>query len=213
MKNKAVISKKEYPYSMFHILHSNKGFTLVELMVSVGIFTFLTLIVLVNHSRFSGAILLENLAYDIALSIRQAQIFGLSVREFEPGSGEFQPGYGVHFDRTTPTQYIIFADRNLNFRYDDAIACGVTGSECIEEFTIQQGNSISRFCGTLPSSVVECSPALSFISAVFIRPDPDAIITSSNPGFYSDATITIRSPHGVLRDVIVRVTGQISIPQ
>ena len=94
-----------------HIPHSNKGFTLIELLVSVAIFTFLTGLILVNHGRFTSAILLENLAYDVGLSIREAQIFGLSVKEFEPGSGQFQQGYGVHFDASTPAQYIIFADR------------------------------------------------------------------------------------------------------
>ncbi len=47
---------------------------------------------LANHERFNSSILLDSLAYDIALSIREAQVYGLSVRGI---NADFQVGYGV----------------------------------------------------------------------------------------------------------------------
>lgn len=196
-------------------VHTCRGFTLIELLVSISIFTLLTGLILVNHGRFTSAILLENLAYDVGLSIREAQVFGLSVKEFEVGSGEFQTGYGVHFSKDTPRSYIIFADRNSDERYNDTPVCGEPLSECIEIFTIQRGNFIADFCGTLPDGTEKCdSSGLKYMDIMFVRPDPDAIIKSDLPGdTYFDATITIQSPKGAQRDIVTRVTGQISIPQ
>ncbi|MFC1733488.1 hypothetical protein ACFL6I_24580, partial [candidate division KSB1 bacterium] len=76
----------------------NSGFSMIELVVSTGIMIMITMVVLVNHAAFGGNILVGSLAYDVGLSIRQAQVFGLSVREFGIGTGTFDVGYGVHFD-------------------------------------------------------------------------------------------------------------------
>ncbi len=199
------------------------GFSLIELIVSISIFLLLSSVTLVNHSKFSGAVELENLAYDVALSIRQAQVFGLSVKEFEPRSGEFQQGYGVHFNKNTPTKFVIFTDRDLtsyggppiNSQYDTTVPCGVVGTECIETFTIRKGNRISDFCARLSSSIQRCVSLgdLSYINIIFVRPDPDAVITSDVVSeIYTDAVVTVKSPKGIERDVVTQLTGQISIP-
>src|SRR3989344_6847475 len=75
-----------------------RAFTLVELVVVLAIFTLISSVVLANHSRFNGSVLLGSLAYDIALSIREAQVYGLSVKQHTvAGVGQFQIGYGIHF--------------------------------------------------------------------------------------------------------------------
>jgi len=184
------------------------GFSLVELLVSVAIVTVITTVVLVKHSQFSGNILIENLAYDVALSIRQAQVFGLSVREFGVGSGTFDIGYGVHFDSGVNDSYILFADRNRNSVYDGS-------QEIVEVFTLRRGNTIAQLCGVLPNRTEKCSPGgIAYLDIVFERPDPDAIIKSDVAAdTYTTARITVRSPRGVERNVVVIFTGQISVPQ
>ncbi len=97
----------------------NVGFSMVELMISIGIFMLITGILLANFPSFSSKISLENLAYEIALSIREAQIYGLSVKQF--GTGGFDYGYGIHFDNTDYNSFILFADINANQKYDSAI--------------------------------------------------------------------------------------------
>lgn len=183
-----------------------RGFSLVELVVSVAIFLVITAVILVKHSEFSGTLLIENLAYDIALSVRKAQVFGLSVREFSVGSQEFNVGYGVHFDSASNNTYIFFADRNRNEKYDDS-------SEILETFTLRKGNTISEFCGILASGTEKCSPSdISFLDIVFERPNPDAIIKSNIAGdTYAAAKITVASPQGTKWNINIVTTGQISV--
>lgn len=197
------------PKSFFGMgLQSKRGFTLVEMLITISIFVVITSIVLTSHSKFSGNILVGNLAYDIALSVRQAQVYGLSVREFSAGSGEFDIGYGVHFDKDTPTFYILFADRN-----DDSLYNGV--SEIVEVFNIKNGYGVSRFCAVVSSGTEECTPStIRFLDIVFKRPDPEANI-SSNTGIkrYNKAEITVSSPQGQERVISIWGTGQISVGQ
>lgn len=182
----------------------NKGFTLVELLVSVAIFVIITSIILAKHSKFSGTLLLENLAYDIALTIRKAQVFGLSIKE--SGPGVFDSGYGVHFDNNSNNSYIFFKDVNKNKKYDDS-------SEALETFTLGSNNTISKFCGIIVSGTEKCSIfEIAYLDIVFERPNPDAIIKSDIfADTYGSAQITILSPEGAEWKVETVTTGQISI--
>ena len=81
-----------------YTLNALKGFTLIELLVTVSMFIIITSVVLVNFPSFSSKISLDNLAHEVALAVRQAQVFGVSSREFGVGSGIF-PTHGVHFDK------------------------------------------------------------------------------------------------------------------
>jgi|TARA_Y100000310_G_scaffold345866_1_gene471951 prepilin-type N-terminal cleavage/methylation domain-containing protein len=185
-----------------------KGFSLVELLVSMGVLVMITTLVLISHAQFSGNILIGNLAYDIALSVRQAQVFGLSVREFGTGSSEFDIGYGVHFDTGNNASYVLFADRDKDNIYDGS-------SELAELFTIGRGNTISQFCATLAAGTEKCSGSdITALDITFERPNPDAVIKSNiGADTYASAKITVRSPQGSTRSITVRSTGQISVEQ
>jgi hypothetical protein len=170
----------------------------------------ITTVVLVNQNRFGGNILVGNLAYDIALSIRQAQVFGLGVREFGVGTGQFDIGYGVHFDISDPTTFRIFADINRNKVYD-------AGDGTQELFTVGNGYRIIQLCATPASGSEICNGGgnITTLDIDFVRPDPDAYIrvnAKNNPA-YRQARITVSSPNGITREVTVESTGQISIPQ
>lgn len=191
-----------YKYS-----RKNKGFTLIELLASVSIFIVITTMILIRHSQFSSALLIENLAYDVALSIRKAQVFGLSVREIATGSEEFNVGYGIHFDSQVDDSYIFFADRNRNKQYDNS-------SEIVEIFSIKSGNKISKFCGILPDDTEKCSIAgnITYLDIIFERPNPDAIIKSNiSEETYASAKITLMSPQEKQWSINVVSTGQISV--
>lgn len=197
----------------FKISSKNKrrGFSLIELLVSIGILTAITSVLLANHSRFGGNLLVGNLAYDIALSIRQAQLFGLSVREFKPasGGGRFDFGYGVHLSSSDLNTYTLYADFNLDNVYQ-------TGVDEIEEiFNIRKGYGIKKFCATQIGGAVDCSDtgAISTLNITFLRPDPDANIrVSGSMVAYRSATVVVQSPQGRERTILVESTGQISIP-
>jgi prepilin-type N-terminal cleavage/methylation domain-containing protein len=200
---------------MLHFLYHYKslrpkGFSLIELLVSMSLIIIITSIVLVNQSRFGGNILVGNLAYDVALSIRQAQVFGLSVREFGAGTSQFDVGYGVHFDATTPTSYRMFGDLNKNKIYDVS-----DGTQ--ELFNLNNGYRISLICATASGGEEICSDtgSVTVLDIDFIRPDPDAHIRvdASTGTVYQQARIVVISPGGTTREVVVESTGQISISQ
>ncbi len=180
------------------------GFTLIEMLVVMFIFTIITGVILANHARFNSSVLLGSLAYNVALSIREAQVYGLSVQPF---GANFEVGYGVHF--SAPDRYVFFADTNVSKRYE-------AGTDSIvQTYTVGQGHTVKRFCGTLSDGSSQCSDSPSnpihSLDVVFFRPDPDANISSENPGFYSGALVTVASPSGETRTITVQSTGQISV--
>jgi prepilin-type N-terminal cleavage/methylation domain-containing protein len=95
---------------------AKRGFSLIELLVVIGIFIIITSVILARQNKFSSDILLTDLAYQVAISIRQAQVYGLGV---QAQSSNFDIGYGVHFDNVTPnTTYKLFADNDKNGVYN-----------------------------------------------------------------------------------------------
>jgi len=197
----------------------------MEMMIVVALFTIITISALMVHSRFGENILMTNLAYDVALSLREAQSYGLSVRQSPLGNGNFDIGYGVHFK--SDSFFVFFADRNGNKKYDGTSIngkCVVSNeSECLKVYRLEKGNSIAFFCGILASfGALECrnfinnEQTISFVDITFIRPEPDAFIqTDLNPNNemrYRGAEIVVVSPRRkASRTIDVYQTGQISI--
>ena len=97
---------------------SNRGFGLIELMVSISIMMLLSAVILTRHTAFSGAVLLRNEAYDVAFAIRKAQLMAVSGNN--SGSASSTQQYGVYFDTATGKNqtYIIFHDMNGNGQWD-----------------------------------------------------------------------------------------------
>lgn len=180
------------------------GFTLVELLVSIGIFTAITTIAVSNHSEFNGSILLTNLAYEIGLSVRQAQVYGITVKGTASDATKFDSGYGMRFDLSTPSRYYLFEDKTPPDHFCDATECGSNYDRVIETFYIQRGNRISKICVD-----GDCSPTIVDIS--FVRPNPDAYIRVNGASF-GTAEICVFSPgKGTVRKVVIESTGQISV--
>lgn len=177
------------------------GFTLIELLVVIGIMIVITTLVLARHNQFNGTVLLKNLSYSIALSVRQAQVYGISGRSV---SGAIGTKFGVHFTSANPTQYTLFVDSDADGTYDSG--------ESIEAFSIGGGYSISDLCANT-GSVDRCSAAgaIDRLTIVFTRPNPDAVITTDLLESYTSATITVLSAQGNTRKVNVTTTGQIAV--
>jgi len=182
---------------------SLRGFSLIELLVALSILTIISTVVLANHTRFNSSVLLESLAYDIGLSVRQAQVYGLSVREFSSG---FQVGYGVHFAGNG--SYLFFVDTDANKKYDAGI------DSIVNAYSLSRGHQIARYCGYTVSGLERCSDSgtpITYLDVVFFRPDPDAIMSSNEAGVYSRSVISVSSTSGTTRSIEIASTGQISI--
>jgi prepilin-type N-terminal cleavage/methylation domain-containing protein len=174
------------------------GFTLVEMIVVVAIITLISALVLTRTSQFDNATLLKSVAYDVALSIRQAQNYGINVRGQE---GNFDNPYGIYFEEQEgTTTYIFFRDLN-----DDNV---YTAGEALDAYKLGRGFSIGRICdfsGTTPSCGGTTQPN---VSVVFKRPNPDAIIQN---GALSGVGIELLSNRGGSWFISVQSTGQISV--
>lgn len=200
---------------------------MAELLVSVAIIVVITVVVLFNQRTFDDQIALSNAVSEIEIEIRQAQVYGVSVREFSPNTDEFDVAYGVSFARANNDRYIAFADRSpQNARYDgnnSSTNCTFGGSsECLNLATIQRGNVISRLCviqsNGNPSCPTSGSGAVRRLDVLFQRPNPDAVFTFINAGGntipfpnHIGAAIEITSPAGSTRMINIYKTGQISV--
>lgn len=214
----------------------SKGFTLIELLVVCAIIVVITAIVLVDNSKFGGDVTLENFAYDVALSVRQAQIYGIAVNRFGTGCTGigganpncFNAGYGMNFTLASPQQYTLFADLENNGVYDpNYLTSHSTESsvyptgELVAQTTIQQGFSITGLC-VIPSTAQGSCQPVHEIDILYIRPEPEAYISAGNSGSVSscyqntqlcnyEARVTLTSPKGDTRTVTIDATGQISV--
>ena len=199
---------------------TQRGFTLVETMVALGIFVIVTAIVFVGNSRFNNTIFLTNLAYDLALTVSRAQSYGINVRPFDGATKPFEVGYGVHFKRGPATidpkesdnfSFVLFADTanpNKNKHYDNP-------SEFLERYLIRRGNYISRlyWLDSDGNEKPDLPNLLDYADITFLRPNPDANFYCGSFGCTgaSAVGIEVTSPAGIKKNVTIEATGQISV--
>ncbi|MBI4121238.1 MAG: hypothetical protein HY457_03215 [Parcubacteria group bacterium] len=174
--------------------------------MTISIFVIISAIVLFNYPSFSSRIALDNLAHEIALSVREAQVFGTSVREFGAGSGTF-PGHGIYFSTADNTRFSLFADIDANGFYDNP-----ADEEPVEEvdtFAMQQGHTLSQLCA-FASPTGACIPVPA-LHITYVRPNPEAQIRDNGGSLYAYASIAVSSPRGDTRVVEVWSNGQITV--
>ncbi len=211
-----------------------RGFTIIELLVVTAIFALMTSLVLANYPRFNAQIILENTAYEVALEVRQAQSFGLGVRETAVAADEF-PGYGVYIPDITSenTRVFLYADGDGNKLYSDGTGCVPGTGECVEALLLRN-YFIYAVCGNWRSdhpseasfrTTSDVDPYVATghcdidtLDINFTRPNPDALLqgyASGIPGHplsgYSDVEIVVATSDGNVRTVVVWSTGQIAV--
>ncbi|HAO65031.1 TPA: hypothetical protein DCQ44_03575 [Candidatus Taylorbacteria bacterium] len=215
-----------------------KGFTLIELMVTVTIMMIMTAVVLFNYNKFNENSILSAFAYDMSLTIRQAQVYGVAVRETGSGANasistatveslSFSSPYGVHFEiNPVPPAppFLLFADSggvSTSYRDGDRVfnKAGEPVDTVLQSFTFQRGIKISGLCVVrYPASTCNpdlSSPIITTLDITFKRPDPEA--TFSVNGNDRDDTISevqiflSNSDRTLKKKIVVDSTGQISV--
>ena len=145
--------------------NSTAGFSMIELMVSIGIIVLVLTITLTRQSSFNSAVLLRSEAFDIALAIREIQLSAVSASS--DGSGQFRSTLGVHLNTTNPNEYILFRDANDNNKYDYSSSEAIGAAGAIDpRFEISRIQAGSNTPGE--------------VSIVFDRPDYDALFYDSS---------------------------------
>jgi prepilin-type N-terminal cleavage/methylation domain-containing protein len=196
------------------------GFTIPELIISITIASIILTIVVSNQATYTDGANVTNLADEIGLTISQAQVYGIAVKEFTPGSSDFSASYGLAFSLLgsgSNGAYISFADRNANKIYDGDWSCPLGGaSECLGRVNISRGNFIESLCVVRISEADLCDVGRIDIS--FVRPNIEAKLIFFNsgglafvPANMKGAKIKVQSPGGLIKSVTVFETGQVSV--
>lgn len=197
------------------------GFTLVELLISIAIIGVVTSIVLVKYGTFDSTVLLKGLAYEIALTLREAQVRSVSVARNAGGTdtGNFDFPFGVTFsaEEGKNKQY-------TSFRYGHATDypvydVGEVGAvaEDIRTFPIGRTMLVKDICVTDENEDEYCAAdGVERLDVSFRRPKFRGLFSTS--GYTGDDTL-IRSAKiivgasGGINDFVVEVSslGQISV--
>lgn len=185
------------------------GFSLVELAVVIGIMGIIASVSLFSYSSFNSELALTNLAYEVALTIREAQVFGSSVKA--SGGTNFGLAYGVRFNMNEANQFISFVDSitPVNGKFDSG--------EATATHTLSRGNVISLICSSRPVGVNDaCPPSKQedIVDITFLRPSLDARIkfsTTDPDDLEKEVFIVLSAPDGKTRMITIQKTGQISV--
>lgn len=221
-----------------HKLKTVFGFSLIELIITVSIMMIVTSAVLFRQTKFSSDILITDMAYEVALSVRDAAVSGLSSKA--SSTILYKTGYGVHFepaeDGGAPNSFINFIDVSevpildtveddqsiFDFYYTSSSDTNQTGGiDSIDKVVeLTQGQTIKQYCAK-SGGTWTCGPDSSghVLNIVYVRPNPDAHITmgtkSGGPDgvkTYSEAKIVVQSGLGdKCRTISVSASGQISV--
>ena len=193
----------------------NRGFTVVELLVSMAIFVTMTSVIVAKYGSFNQSTLLTNTAYDVALVVRLAQTYGLSVKSTtQTGTPNFSLPYGVDFNEGQ-TSLVLFADSdptnapNGLYGVSDAV---------INTYQIIRGAKILSLCvGIDADNCHDLDNSVSKLDVSFLRPNPEAKICGTFVGgqvdctTYSYAEVVISSTDDSTRTIVIRQNGQISV--
>lgn len=192
------------------------GFTFIEIITVISIFSVLAGIVLFNFSDFTDNINIQNLIQDVALEFNLAQHSALSGsiptdpnKQFLSGQA---PMYGIYFNQMDPSKFIYFlaptGNPNFNYTGNPFASCS-QNNQCLDVINMNGGNVNSIYIdnGLGESLCTSCE-----ISITFKRPFPDAMIYANGLPVASSARIQISSNNGNFsKSIRIRTTGQISV--
>lgn len=203
----------------FHV----KGFTLIELMISIAIMAIMTTVLFANYPDSMVRIGLSNTNHKIALLVREAQVRGSAVDS--RSNLNTVSGYGVYVNMVDTTNLVLFTDFANNSTSTIGIALGnglYDINEMISKLTLLQNFYISNLC-VKTAEVQSCttSPVNSVnnLTISFTRPNPRPHIYINNPPGtdvtdYDEACIEISSPKaplaGHIRSIKIYNTGFIT---
>ncbi len=199
------------------------GFTILELLIVMTIMVIIVTISIVNHHKMGRHIQLENTAYNIAITIREAQVYGIHKKVREAAIPVFGASYryGVYFNRTNSVpgisnnQFIIYLDRenDADNQFTDlgSLNCtGVVNDECYSQILLTAGNHISGIYFYESGGWNSSNKDSADIS--FMRPNPDAQILNEDGEVRAKVRVVIQDKfQEITRCIDIGVAGSISV--
>lgn len=199
---------------------NHKAFTLIELIVVIGIFLVITGVVLFQSNSFDSTITASNLAQDIALNVRKANAYTLGFQVPQTTSGVAVKGYGINLVAGVGDSFLLFGETDpYDQYYTHTSGCGIFShfDECIEQTNIKTKDRISSISVDVSGSTITLSPGDS-LSIIFTKPTGEVSFCVQSNGMggcsYTLATvahINISSIQGRIYTVNVWNNGQINV--
>lgn len=157
----------------------SSGFSIIEMMVVMGIIGILSVLILANYRVNQKKYALTMATQQLVSDLRKAQNMAIS------GSGisaAGYSGYGIHAENNS-VSYIIFGDKNNNRRYD--------GSDGVVQVF------------SLPANIkiVSVSPSSNGLDVAFVPPGP-ATYVNNNSAVGISATFTLQTDDGSATKII-----------
>ncbi len=203
-----------------------KGFTLLELMVVIAIMGIIATVSIFNYSKFNSSLSLTNLAYEVALTIREAQVFGGSVKVSGTSNNNFDNAYGVHFSTASDfnkARFISFVDSApLNTSPvppgDERYGGNFTecAGECITIHKLARGNIVSAICKSKPQGSNNLCPngqSGDSVDITFLRPNLDAriVVRGNQVSTEKEVYVVLSAPDATIKTIKIQSTGQIAV--
>ncbi len=186
----------------------NRGFGLVELLVSISIMALVTGIIITKNGSFNGAVLLRSQTYEVAFALREAQM--MAVSGSRAVGDPLQARYGVYFDTAVANRqtYQLFQDVDNDSRWDAGEEIGAA-NQLDKRFKIR--------------TLTHAAGATGVVSVTFTRPNFDAAFKNNSGGgnlggpLYIDvaqlAATAGDTSCGMVRRVEVTNPGQIAVTE
>lgn len=182
----------------------------MEIMVAIAVIAIVSSMVFTQRDAFSRSVGLNNVAHEVALAVRQTQIYGVSSRGSELTDPIYDFSYGIYFDSGTPDEFSIYRDSVGNKGYQP-------GDVEVETYTLPAGVEIAGVCVNTGFSSTDCAPGDTPGDAVimFSRPHPNAefIARTNGKNIIGDTAVILleEEESGARRKVIVRRSGFITV--
>lgn len=192
------------------------GFTLIELLVSASIIVIIASLVLARFTSFDGTVVLRSAAYDVATSLREAQIYSVSVTNALGGeSTTFRYPYGLFFAAAPSPSYTLY--RYNSSDGDDVPRFGASDGvteETVRVMSLSGSTQIADLCVLIAGETTpECG--LSSLDIAFRRPEFAALIYANGASSQNISAAQIhlessRNP-GNVWVVEIKLLGQITV--
>lgn len=176
-------------------LKGSRGFTLVELLVTIGITIVLIALVVPSWKAGSGTLALDRAAVKLSQDIKRALEFSLSTRSHTCATGSIS-GYGIFLNDANEKEYLIFADCNGNYMYD-------------------YGQGIDDDIEIIPLGIESQILTVSegYISIMFVPPDPTVFIRDFLGRDFTSANVvlSLRNDVSTNKTLTINAKGVVSI--
>lgn len=179
----------------YNLIKNKRGFTLIELIVSISIIALISSIVLANFNSYKRSGGLSASTQLIMSDIRKAQSYALSLKDFGSTGNYPMGGWGVYFD-IAGNRYIIFADLNGDYKWNG-------DSESVEVKNLPSGIKISNIT-SLPAGSSNTA------NIAFLPPAPKVYLTHGGSD-RNTIIITLEDDIGGSKNIFMNKFGLVEV--